>query len=189
MLRAMHETTPKPRLCAVLWLAALAALAAGCGRDEAAPPAKRAAAAAAPAPSAARAPSRVEFIDALPVEEDASSVIRREMDRARADRRALVVYVGAPWCEPCQRFHEAAIAGKLDDVLPGTRFIAFDHDRDIERLTRAGYASKLIPLFAIPSPDGSAGPLRIQGSVKGDAAVDQIVPRLAAILAKSRQQP
>lgn len=44
----------------------------------------------------------------------------------------------------------------------------------------------MIPLLAVPGEDGRGTPLRIEGSVKGDRAVDEIVPRLQAILARAR---
>ena len=41
----------------------------------------------------------------------------------------LVVYVGAKWCEPCQRFHQALATGADDDALRGVRFVEYDLDR------------------------------------------------------------
>ena len=93
------------------------------------------------------------------------------------------MYVGAPWCEPCEKFHRAAADGELDAAFPDTRFLVFDADRDTEsRCARAGYVSKLIPLFAIPRNDGRSSTRQIEGSIKG-AAVDEITPRLKALLA------
>ena len=96
--------------------------------------------------------------------------------------KQLVVYVGASWCEPCRRFHDAAVAGQLDTVFPGVRMLAFDADRDAQALAHAGYTSNLIPLFALPNPDGTASDRRIEGSIKGEGAVGQIVPRLQQML-------
>jgi thiol-disulfide isomerase/thioredoxin len=93
-----------------------------------------------------------------------------------------LVYVGASWCEPCQRFHRALEAGELDTTLPGLQFIEFDYDTAKAELDADGYSSKLIPLFALPNPDGRASSHSIEGSIKGPAAVDNIVPRLQQLL-------
>ncbi|WP_438033523.1 protein kinase domain-containing protein [Sorangium sp. So ce204] len=115
-----------------------------------------------------------------------AALVQQARERARREGRELVVYVGAPWCEPCTRFHDAVKAGQLDAVLPALRLLEFDVDRDRERLAEAGYASEMIPLFVVPGEDGRGTPLRVEGSVKGERAVDEIVPRLAVILSRAR---
>ena len=106
------------------------------------------------------------------------------LTKAHADGRALLVYVGATWCEPCQRFHHAVEAGELDAAFPRLSILAFDADNDREALATAGYASRLIPLFALPGPGGAASGKQIEGGVKGDGAVGFIVPRLQAMLSE-----
>jgi len=96
--------------------------------------------------------------------------------------RALLVYEGAPWCEPCQAFHKAAADGKLDADFPTLTLLEFDNDRDADRLAAAGYQSKLIPLFAVPGPDGRSAGRQIEGGIKGDGAVDEIIPRLKSLV-------
>ena len=109
--------------------------------------------------------------------------IAAELSKGRSEHRGVLVYVGATWCEPCQYFHRAVQAGELDEVLPAVRLIEFDLDADRDALEAAGYASRLIPLFALPGPDGTASGQRIEGSIKGEAAVRQnLVPRLQAFL-------
>lgn len=152
---------------------ALALLSAGCD-DRAPPSAERA-----PAPKA----QPVETLAAPGGE--VQEIVRAEVARARGEGRRLLVYVGAPWCEPCQRFHDAAKAGQLDAAFPGLRLLEFDLDRDKDRLERAGYASRMIPLFALPRADGTASGEQIEGSIKGPGAVDQISPRLRALLTKT----
>lgn len=165
---------PQWRLAVCVAAASLAA--AACGKKE--EPVK-------PEPPAAKAP-------ALPVEivkatgDDVAETVRREVVRAKADRRELLVYVGATWCEPCQYFHDAAAAGQLDATFPGLRLVEFDLDRDKEALARAGYTSKMIPLFALPREDGSGSGEQIEGSIKGPDAVQNISPRLQSLLAKRR---
>lgn len=117
---------------------------------------------------------------------DVAETVRREVVRAKADQREVLVYVGATWCEPCQYFHDAAAAGELDSAFPGLRLVEFDLDRDREALARAGYASQMIPLFALPREDGSGSGEQIEGSIKGPGAVAQITPRLKALLGKRR---
>lgn len=128
------------------------------------------------------APSKgPEFVRAG--EGDAAEVVRDAMDRAEADGRRLVVYVGADWCEPCKRFHAAADAGTLDDAFPDLRLLEFDATIDQTRLAEGGYASRLVPLFCLPDAHGRGTDRRIEGSIKGDGAVANITPRLQALLA------
>ena len=115
---------------------------------------------------------------------DASRVIRDERERAKSDGRDLVVYVGAKWCEPCKYFHKAAEKGDLDGEFPDLTLLEFDLDEDRDRLTPAGYVGQYIPLFAMPGPDGRASDRKFEGSVKGQAAVANIAPRLRSLLAK-----
>ena len=135
--------------------------------------------AAAPAPR----PAHVKVVDA-PATGAVDEIVRGALAAAASEKRTLVVYVGATWCEPCRYFHEAAARGDLDAELPGVTFVDFDLDRDRERLAAAGYVSKYIPLFALPRPDGQASGKQIEGGIKGDAAVGFIVPRLSAMLAE-----
>jgi hypothetical protein len=110
-----------------------------------------------------------------------------EQREAHPDR--VLVYVGASWCEPCRYFHEALTAGRLDDVLGGMRVIEYDLDRHKQALVDAGYQSRLIPLFALPNPDGTASNRTFSGSIKGPDSVDQnIAPRLRTLLS-ARTQP
>jgi thiol-disulfide isomerase/thioredoxin len=94
-----------------------------------------------------------------------------------------VVYVGASWCEPCRRFHDALSSGQLDGEFAGVRFIEYDLDRAKTELSSDGYGSRLIPLFALPESDGRASPRKLEGSVKGESAVHgNLVPRLRELL-------
>jgi hypothetical protein len=115
-------------------------------------------------------------------EGEVAPVVRRELARARWDGRRLLVYVGATWCEPCKRFHDAAVAGRFDRELGSLRLLEFDFDRDEARLRAAGYASQLIPLFASPGFDGRASGQQIEGSIKGEGAIGDIMPRLKMLL-------
>ncbi len=135
-----------------------------------------------PAPSAAPA-ARGPTIDIVRAPEgDLPTLVVAERAKAKAEGRVLVVYVGAPWCEPCNRFHAAAEAGRLEGKLPRIRLFELDHDQDEARLKDAGYVSRLIPLFVIPAPDGRASEAHIEGSIKGEASVGEIVPRLAHLI-------
>jgi thiol-disulfide isomerase/thioredoxin len=96
--------------------------------------------------------------------------------------QTLLVDVGAAWCEPCRRFHDAAAAGQLDADFPGLVLLEFDWDVDRERLVAAGYDTQLIPLLALPGVDGRGTPRRLSGSVKGPGALDNLRPRLRALL-------
>ncbi len=113
---------------------------------------------------------------------DLARLVRTELATARRDGKQLLVYVGAEWCEPCKRFHEAAAAGQLDAELGNLRLLELDNDRHSDALHRAGYRSSLIPLFAVPNLDGTASGKQIEGSIKGDGAVANITPRLRSLL-------
>ena len=129
------------------------------------------------------APKGIRFEHA-PAGDDVAAIVKTARASAAANGRDLVVYVGAKWCEPCQRFHKAAEAGELDDQFPNLTILDFDHDQDRERLLTAGYESKLLPFFVVPDANGRATDKRFEGSVKGDRAVSNIAPRLRQILAK-----
>ncbi|WP_437504498.1 TlpA family protein disulfide reductase [Sorangium sp. So ce1099] len=150
----------------------------GCSREEAPQPAAGSGSA---RPTALRAD-----VEPAPASGEVPALVQEARDRARREGRELVVYVGASWCEPCTRFHDAVKAGQLDAAFPALRLLEFDLDRDRDRLAEAGYASEMIPLFVVPGKDGRGTPLRVEGSVKGERAVDEIVPRLGAILARAR---
>lgn len=133
--------------------------------------------------ASAPAHGKLELV-AAPKVDEVAPLVARELAAARAQGKQLVVYVGASWCEPCTRFHEAAAAGSLDDTFPRLRLLVFDFDRDHDALDRAGYTSELIPLFVVPADDGRATGRHIEGGVKGDTAVGEITPRLRALLDK-----
>jgi hypothetical protein len=114
---------------------------------------------------------------------EVAALVRTERTRAIASHRQLLVYVGAVWCEPCQRFHHAAEGGELDASFPGLTVLEFDLDRDRERLAAAGYASRYIPLFAVPKEDGTASGKQVEGGIKGDGAVEFITAKVKDLLA------
>jgi len=124
---------------------------------------------------------KLELVDA-PVAGPVAQIVAAELVRARAAHKTLVVYVGAEWCEPCVRFHKAAQAGELDARFGDLRLLVFDLDRDMTRLDAAGYSSDMIPLFALPSDDGTSSKHQIEGGIKGDAAIENIAVRLRPLL-------
>jgi hypothetical protein len=126
-------------------------------------------------------PRKLELIDA-PKADDVAPLIAQEYARAQRDHKKLLVYLGATWCEPCVKFHVAAAKGDLDQVFGDLRMLVFDADRDNEALERAGYKYNLVPLFALPNADGRASGKQIEGSVKGAHYVEQISPRLRALV-------
>jgi thiol-disulfide isomerase/thioredoxin len=112
------------------------------------------------------------------------AVVHDAVVKERANGRKLLVYVGAVWCEPCQRFHTAAAAGDLDATFPDVTMLEFDLDADKVRLEEAGYHMTYIPYFGVPNEDGTPSGQGINGSVKGPGAVQDIVPRLQALLGR-----
>jgi len=158
-------------------LAALAAVGCKAQGDIQPDPSERAVAVAVPARG-----GPVRFSPA-PAAGAVEPIVRDALAKAAAEKRRLVVYEGAVWCEPCQRFHKAAERGELDGTFPDLTLVEFDADRDAERLASAGYVSRYIPLFALPAPDGSASGKQVEGGTKGEGAVASITPRLKGLLA------
>ncbi len=132
------------------------------------------------APAAGPA-SHVRVIHAPP-DGDVAPLVHAELGRASAEGRQLVVYVGATWCEPCQRFHHAVERGELDATFPRLNLLEFDTDHDNERLATAGYVSQYIPLLALPSVDGTASGKQIEGGIKGGEVVGYLSSRLQQLL-------
>lgn len=158
-----------------LVVAALLALGAGCREEPVRSDPTDAAGA-----GGNQAGPRLVFVKAP--EGDVAAAVKKAQADAQAAGQRLVVYVGAPWCEPCRHFHAAAEAGKLDAKLPRLRLLEFDLDQDESRLESAGYVTKYIPLFALAGPDGRSTGKQIAGSIKGDGAADEITPRLLQLL-------
>lgn len=100
---------------------------------------------------------------------DALSLIRTKRLQAKADGRVLVVYVGATWCVPCKRFKAEVESGKLDARLGKTTLLAFDADRDADRLASAGYSFQFVPFVALPGPDGRPADTQQATGTGGDA--------------------
>jgi thiol-disulfide isomerase/thioredoxin len=129
----------------------------------------------------AGAPRRaLELVDA-PATSDVAGYVASQVARGDA---TIVVYVGASWCEPCQRFHQAAAAHQLDAAFGGLRLLVFDADRDEAALDAAGYRSEMIPLFALPGRDGRASGKQFAGSIKGAGAVAEIAPHLRGLVGR-----
>ena len=124
---------------------------------------------------------RLELVEA-PTATAPAEAIAAERAKAVQDGKQLLVYVGATWCEPCQRFHEAAQNGELDTTFGQLRLMMFDNDRDGDRLRYAGYIYEMIPMFAVPRADGMASGQQIEGGINSDAAVDEIRPRLQQLV-------
>ena len=115
---------------------------------------------------------------------DLAAFVQGELVESRRLGRTVVVYVGASWCEPCRRFHDALEAKELDGDLAGVDFIEMDLDADGDALRRAGYVSDMIPLFALPRGDGTSSGRHVEGSIKGPGAVRRnLLPRLRGLLA------
>jgi len=137
------------------------------------------------ASSAPPAPSGpVRLVEPGPGE--VAPLVTAQLAAAARDHRRVLVYVGASWCGPCKAFHAAAARGDLDAALPGLTLLVFDADLDDGRLTAAGYTSKLIPLFAVPGPDGRASGRAISGAPTGSDYVANLTPRIRTLLAPPR---
>ncbi|MER2559237.1 MAG: hypothetical protein ABTQ32_00865 [Myxococcaceae bacterium] len=121
-----------------------------------------------------------------PMDGPVSAILASQLERSKTEHRRVLLYAGAPWCEPCRIFHEAVDRGELTGKVGALDLVAFDAQADAERMLLSGYESQFIPVFALPGPDGKATGKHIEGSVKGPGAVDDIVPRLKTLLADAK---
>ncbi len=175
------------RLVAVLTLGGAAGCLPGCDKKD--EPSSASTDKAKPTTPAAQGgptpliPKQVRVI-AAPSQATVEAAVKDELEGAKKEGRDVIVYVGAPWCEPCKKFHHAVERGELDDKLPNLTLIEFNLDEDRDRLSKAGYVSQFIPMFALPRADGHASGKYIEGSIKGDGAVQEIIPRLTKLLGK-----
>ena len=133
-------------------------------------------------PAAPQGPALVDAPAAGPV----APFVAAQLGTSSTAGRRVLVYVGATWCEPCERFKDAVKAHTLDGLLGGVDVLVFDADRDRDRLEAAGYGSRMIPLFVVPNADGTASPARHEGAIKGDGAVAFLTPRLESLLGRAR---
>jgi len=108
---------------------------------------------------------------------DALSQIRTARLEAKAQGRVLVVYVGASWCDPCKKMKAEIEAGRLDAKLPRITLLAFDADKDQERLATIGYAFKYVPYVALPGADGQPAD-SAQATGKGSGAWRDLLVKL-----------
>lgn len=122
--------------------------------------------------------SKAVFVSADP-DADASSLVRGRRLQAKAEGRLLVVYVGATWCEPCKRFKAEVESGRLDARLGSITFLAFDADKDAERLEAAGYTFSFVPFVALPSAGGRPSD-SVAATGKGSDAWRDLVAALEA---------
>ena len=167
----------------LLTLLGILALSACNGRRDDSVAAAKPSATGAAAPTGAKSRAKPELTRRPKPQAPLEQFVQQHVEEADASGRRVLVYVGASWCEPCQRFHKALESGQLDEELAGTHFIEFDSDHDAAELRAAGYASKYIPLFSVPDQSGHASGRAIAGSIKGDDAVrTDLVPRLLALL-------
>lgn len=111
----------------------------------------------------------------------AAQVIADEVALANGAGKCIV-YVGAPWCQPCQRFKRALLAGELDAELINVRFLEFDADLDKQRLADAGYKFQLVPFFGRPGFDGRATSRTTSGVPAKDSPMAPLAKRVAALL-------
>jgi len=178
-------TTLEPAARSLIALV-LAALGLGCPATPTPDPGPAAdAQTTAPSPAPPARSDAPEFVLA-PESGEVAELVAAELERSEAEARMLLVYVGASWCEPCQYFHAAVEDGTLDQTLAGVRLLEFDLDQDRDRLVAAGYQSNMIPLFVAPAPGGRAGPRRMEGGIKGPAAVENLRKRLEALVRAAR---
>jgi thiol-disulfide isomerase/thioredoxin len=138
-----------------------------------------------PTPTSTPTPAGPRFIT-VPTDADVLSAIRTETQRAKKEGRVALVYLGATWCPPCRRLHDAIESGAGNAKLANVTLLAFDVDRDGDRLDALGYKSKYIPFFAVPRPDGRASDQKMDTSFEKTASGEEVIEGLAAFVATIR---
>jgi hypothetical protein len=127
-------------------------------------------------PDATAAGGHVKVVEATQ-DSDALTLIRTRRLEAKAESRVLVVYVGATWCEPCKRFKAEVQSGRLDDRLGKVTLLAFDADKDGDRLGASGYTYKFVPFVALPASDGRPADTQ-EATGKGGQAWRELLGKL-----------
>ncbi len=130
------------------------------------------------APTSAPSSGRPKIVVASE-DSDALTLIRTKRLEAKAEGRVLVVYVSATWCEPCRRMKRELDSGRLDDRLAKITFLAFDADKDMDRLVAAGYSFKFVPFVALPAVAGEPAESQ-QATGKGGEAWRELLAKLDA---------
>jgi thiol-disulfide isomerase/thioredoxin len=131
----------------------------------------------------------VEIVIAPADVSPASAWIRAQVAEAEGAGRQPLVYVGATWCEPCQRLRAEVHRGGLDAHFPKLRLLAFDADTHAVELTRAGCATTGIPAFIRPVRRGRCSASRFMGVAEGKDVSEYVTPRLDKLLQGERAQP
>mgnify|MGYP001026049720 CR=1 FL=1 len=121
---------------------------------------------------------RIEVVEAT-ADTDALSLVRTKRLEAKADGRVLVVYVGATWCAPCKRFKAELASGRLDERFSKVTLLAFDADKDGDRLGAAGYTYQFVPFVGLPGADGRPADT-VQATGKGGEAWRELLGKLDA---------
>lgn len=129
-----------------------------------------------PQPSTTPASGHVKVVEATQ-DSDALTLIRTRRLEAKAESRVLVVYVGATWCEPCKKFKAEVQSGRLDDRLGKVTLLAFDADKDGDRLGASGYTYKFVPFVALPAADGHPADTQ-EATGKGGQAWRELLGKL-----------
>ena len=133
-----------------------------------------------PPPPAIDPRATVRFL--APEEGEVAPQLVKRLAQGKLEQRRVLVFVSAPWCEPCRVFHEAVDRGELTGKLGALDLVAFDAEPDAERLLMSGYESRLIPAFHLPGADGRASTRHLEGSVTGGGATSDLVPRILDLL-------
>jgi thiol:disulfide interchange protein len=111
-------------------------------------------------------------------EGDVPTLVRAARVKAKENGKILVVYVGADWCPPCKRFHQAVMAGEMDKKLADYTFLTLDATKDEARILAGGYGSKFIPFFVLPGADGRKKKAFEVSTLKLDQAMGEILSGL-----------
>src|SRR4249920_2284717 len=110
---------------ALLALCVLGSVACNGHRDERSAPTKTSS-----APGVVKSRAKPQLTHRGQPQAPLEQFVQQHVEEADASGMRVLVYVGATWCEPCQRFHKALESGQLDEALAGTKFIEFDADKD-----------------------------------------------------------
>lgn len=117
------------------------------------------------------------LVDPGPGAETLETLLREERARADAERQKLVVWVSSPEFPSCNGVSVALRDPRLQRALAGVRMLRLDVNDYYVELTRLGLPVKVIPGFALMTPEGR--PLDYVNGGEWDADVpENIAPVL-----------
>jgi hypothetical protein len=119
----------------------------------------------------------VTLVDPAPGATTLAALLREERAHADAENAKLLVWISSPELAPCNGVGVALRDGRMQKALAGTRILRLNVNDYYVELSRVGLPVKVLPGFALMSPEGR--PLDYVNGGEWDADVpENIIPVL-----------